>query len=304
MVPRARRVLFGSALLLGVAISLLFWHLCELPPIGILLRQGLSERGGPTGRMIRIEGVEFIEIGPGAFRMGTRTGNRSDENGLLTRLLWKLVVRGAPPTMGESLPVHWVEFRRPFWIARTEVTNEQYRRFDEGYRANERLRAAAPADQVSWEEASGYCDWLSTRGTLAVRLPSESEWEYCCRAGSRGDYCYGQGQADPGEYAWYLHNSGGRPHPVKTRRPNTWGLYDMHGNVLEWCADTWHDDYSGAPGDGSAWREGGAPDRVNVYRGGCFNSTASECRAGERHWALRGVGAADRLGFRPAADLR
>ena len=110
---------------------------------------------------------------------------------------------------------------------------------------------------MSWEDAQAYCKWLAERSGLSVRLPSEAEWENACRAGSRTEYAFGDDPARLGQYAWFDENSDGRAHAVKTKRPNAWGLYDLHGNVWEWCEDTWHKDYKGAPEDARAWTEGG-----------------------------------------------
>src|SRR5262249_4182013 len=110
------------------------------------------------------------------------------------------------------------------------------------------------------------------------RLPSEAEWEYACRAGTTGDYA---GNLD--DMAWYSGNSGSKTHGVGGKQPNAFGLYDMHGNVWEYCDDVWHDDYIGAPNDGSAWLSGGDPFKC-VLRGGSFFGNGSVCRS-----AIRGM---------------
>jgi formylglycine-generating enzyme required for sulfatase activity len=93
---------------------------------------------------------------------------------------------------------------------------------------------------VCWLDAKAFCDWLSKKEGKAYRLPTEAEWEYACRAGSTGDFCFGDDEARLGEYAWYKANSDDTTHPVGQKKPNAWGLYDMHGNVVEWCQD-WYD---------------------------------------------------------------
>ena len=97
------------------------------------------------------------------------------------------------------------------------------------------------------------------------RLPSEAEWEYACRAGTTGDYA-----GTLNDMAWYAENSENRTHPVGQKQPNAWGLFDMHGNVWEWCEDWYHETYSGAPTDGSAWLSGGEH-KYRVLRGGSWN---------------------------------
>jgi formylglycine-generating enzyme required for sulfatase activity len=143
-----------------------------------------------------------------------------------------------------------VTLSRGFWIGKYPVTQQQYEaligknpsRFkDSG--------ADAPVDTVNWSEATAFCRKLTERlgmamcaSTFAYRLPTEAEWEYACRAGSTGRYCFGNDESKLGEYAWYDKNSGNKTHPVGEKQPNLWGLYDMHGNVWEWCQD-WYGPY-------------------------------------------------------------
>jgi len=108
-----------------------------------------------------------------------------------------------------------------------------------------------------------FCKWLSGETGMQIRLPSEAEWEYACRAGTTGHFA-----GDVNWMAWHRANSGLRTHPVKQKKPNAWGLYDMHGNVWEWCVDMWHENYKGAPTDGSAWTE--AETFEPIMRGGSF----------------------------------
>ncbi|MBW3598500.1 MAG: formylglycine-generating enzyme family protein, partial [Planctomycetes bacterium] len=114
------------------------------------------------------------------------------------------------------------------------------------------------------------------RENEAIRLPSEAEWEYVARAGTETLYSFGDDTKDLDDYAWHTGNAAGNDPPVGAKKPNLWGLYDIHGYLWEWCADAWHDDYDGPPADGSAWREGGEPER-RVLRGGSWKDAA------ERH---------------------
>ncbi len=105
-----------------------------------------------------------------------------------------------------------------------------------------------PVDSVPWRQAKEFCDVLSARQAerqagRAYRLPTEAEWEYACRAGSQTAYHFGRLGKDLGDYAWYTGNARGRTHPVGEKEPNAWGLYDMYGNVWEWCADWYQRDY-------------------------------------------------------------
>jgi formylglycine-generating enzyme required for sulfatase activity len=110
------------------------------------------------------------------------------------------------------------------------------------------------------------------------RLPTEAEWEYGCRAGSRTKFCFGDSESELGEYAWYKQNSGGKTHPVGQKKPNAWGLYDIHGNVYEWCTD-WHDD---CPQRAVTDPVGPAKGSYRVRRGGCWSIDAAFCRSALR----------------------
>jgi formylglycine-generating enzyme required for sulfatase activity len=187
----------------------------------------------------------------------------------------------------------------------SELTNAQYERFDPWHgRGRGSEDDDGPVMGVSWDDARSYCAWLSERGGVRARLPSEAEWENACRAGSRTEYCFGDDESKLGEYAWFDANSGDRAHTVGTKRANAWGLYDLHGNVWEWCEDTYHVDCKGAPQDARAWTEGGevrwpgAPS-LRVYRGGSWSNPAVNCRSADRDWFDPSV-RDPILGFRPA----
>ena len=136
-----------------------------------------------------------------------------------------------------------------------------------------------PVEQVSWHEAVEYCDRLTHFTGREYRLPTEAEWEYACRAGTTTAYHFGP------DITPELANSGGNKQgttPVGSYGANAFGLYDMHGNVWEWCADRWHENYEGAPTDGSAWLEGGE-DRY-LLRGGSWDLNPRNCRSANRNW--------------------
>src|SRR5205823_5551772 len=127
-----------------------------------------------------------------------------------------------------------------------------------------------------------------------IRLPSEAEWEYCCRAGTTTPYSFGEVK-DIATYCWYKPNSPGNDPAVGAKKGNPWGLHEMHGYVWEWVADSWHPSYEGAPEDGSAWREKDA--KKYVIRGGGFKSPAEDCRSAARK-AEASDFKDDALGFR------
>ncbi|NOT58711.1 MAG: formylglycine-generating enzyme family protein [Acidobacteria bacterium] len=159
-----------------------------------------------------------------------------------------------------------------------------------------------PIETVSWNDAVKFCERLSQLTGKQFRLPTEAEWEYAARGGTTTEYSFGDDAKLLGEYAWFSDNSGSTTHPVGKKLPNQFGLFDMHGNVWEWCQDVWHDNYQGAPTDGSAWLSGGDSSR-GVVRGGAWFLDATGVRAAGR---LRyGPGASDvPFGFRVAVSAR
>ena len=134
-----------------------------------------------------------------------------------------------------------------------------------------------PVINVTWYGAIAYCDWLSEKEGQPYRLPSEAEWEYVARGGVKSKGFLYAGGHKLKEVGWYSKNSHGQTKPVGLKQPNELGLYDMSGNVREWCADHWHENYNGAPTDGSAWVTGGDASR-RVVRGGSWFNYDYRCR--------------------------
>jgi len=147
----------------------------------------------------------------------------------------------------------------------TEVTQEQYQAVM-GTNPSWYKGATNPVDGVSWNDATEFCKKLSEKTHQTVRLPTAAEWEYACRAGTQTAYSFGDDPSALGDYAWNYGNrgSGGRIHPVGQKKPNAWGLYDMHGNVWEWCEDWFGEDPKGPVTDPS----GPATGTLRVQRGG------------------------------------
>ena len=149
-----------------------------------------------------------------------------------------------------------------------------------------------PVERVNWYQATEFCQRLSKRTGKHFHLPSEAQWEYACRAGT--ETAYHVGPQLTRELAKYDSRDG--TVPVRSYPPNRWGLYDMHGNVWEWCADHWHENYENAPTDGSAWVKGG-DSFLRILRGGSWNYLPGSCRS-----AFRDGGTPDNasyyLGFR------
>jgi formylglycine-generating enzyme required for sulfatase activity len=164
-----------------------------------------------------------------------------------------------------------------------------------------------PVEQISWLEAVEFCRRLSNHTRREYRLPSEAEWEYACRAGTTTAYSFGDKANELGEYAWYSENSESQTHPVGQKQPNAFGLYDMHGNVWEWCADDWHESYKGAPKDSQIWIKDikyyEDPETSKLLRGGSWYSDAWGCRSACRiggHARLQNLN----LGFRVVCVVR
>ncbi len=183
-----------------------------------------------------------------------------------------------------------VTIKRGYWLGRTEVTQEQWQAVIKNVPVPSFFKGSdRPVESVMWETAAIFCANVSERERAAGRLPAgyeynlptEAQWEYACRAGTTGIYA-----GDLPAMAWYDANSGGQTHPVAQKQPNAWGLYDMHGNVQEWCAD-W---YGGYPGGVVTDPLGPAIGQFRVLRGGCSGSAAGSCRSGLRWWIFPNLG--------------
>jgi len=177
-------------------------------------------------------------------------------------------------------PIHRVNVKE-FLMAKYQVTQAQYEAVM-GENPSFFKGKQNPVEQVSWQDAQEFCQKLSQKTGRKINLPSEAQWEYACRAGSTGKYCFGDNVDQLGKYAWYYENSDSKTHPVGEKLANAWGLHDMHGNVWEWCEDVWHENYNGAPVDGSAWLSGGETNS-KILRGGSWNHLGQYCRSANRN---------------------
>jgi serine/threonine protein kinase len=190
----------------------------------------------------------------------------------------------------EEQPPHRVAVKA-LLMCRTECTQRAWRAGG-GAETSKWTGETLPVETVAWSDAKAWC------ARNGLRLPTEAEWEYACRAGSTSAWSFGNEPSELADHGWTEESSGGRTHPVGVKKPNRWGLRDMHGNVWEWCLDVWRGDYIGSPTDGSA-RSGPAADG-HVLRGGCWYYAAEFARSASRN-AASDAGA--NRGFRPAADL-
>jgi len=193
------------------------------------------------------DGQTYLWIPPGSFAMGCSGGDGDCQP--------------------DELPVHTVRIRRGYWLARTEVTNAQYAKRAKTERASS-ATDADPAVGMDRSEAKKYC------AAIGGRLPTEAEWEYAARAGSRERY-----YDTLSDVAWFENNSGDRSHPVAQKSPNAFGLYDMLGNVYEWVLDRYYDKYDDTD---DAIEEPIAPNASAVARGGAWHSSAKDLRVSNR----------------------
>ena len=169
----------------------------------------------------------------------------------------------------DEQPVHRVNVSA-FLLGRTEVTQRQWIAvMGSNPSSFKNCGMDCPVENINWNDAQVFSKKLSQKTGRTYRLPSEAEWEYAARAGNSGKWSFGNGESQLGDYAWFDRNSGATTHIVAQKRPNAFGLYDVHGNVWEWVLDVPHDNYYGAPNDGSAWVNGGDQAR-RVLRGGAW----------------------------------
>ena len=193
-------------------------------------------------------------------------------------------------------PIHKVSIDA-FWIAKYQTTQAQYEAIM-GENPSAFKGPNNPVECVSWNEAVEFCRRLSEKNKLRFALPTEAQWEYACRSRSAARYCFGDSERELDDYGWYDKNSEGRTHPAGGKKPNNWGLYDMHGNVWEWCVDTWHSNYNEALIDRNAIESSKSP--CHVFRGGGWGNLPELCRSASRGWY--GPGVRDIiLGFRVVA---
>lgn len=222
------------------------------------------------------DGSGFVRIPAGEFLMGARNGN------------------------GDERPVHRVRISRSFEMGKFEVTQAQWEAVMDGrvdaHAGQDDKRTAEgdgmvnsdpshfkgstlPVENVSWDDVQRFLEALNARDHKHLyRLPTEAEWEYACRAGSKGDYA-----GNLHAVAWYRDNSKNQTQPVGQKEPNAWGLYDMHGNVWEWVQNWYDPRYKN---NSTIDPQGPASGSYRVYRGGSWHSSATDCRSAFRSFDL------------------
>ena len=225
--------------------------------------------------------MEFVLIPAGEFDMGSPPTERYRDN--------------------DEGPVHRVKISRPFYMGKYEVTQEQYYVIAKS-KPSRFKEEGRPIENVSWNQANRFCKKLSEIKGGSYRLPTEAEWEYACRAGCQSRFYFGD---DPNnsqieQYAWHSKNSDSATHPVGEKKPNSFGLYDMYGNVWEWCGDWYAADY---------YHHSITVDPIGplyaksrVYRGGGWYRSARNCRSANRS-GLEPYYIRNHIGFRVLLEM-
>jgi formylglycine-generating enzyme required for sulfatase activity len=190
--------------------------------------------------------------------------------------------------------LHEVVIRQPFLMGRYPVGQAEYEQVM-GHNPSHFKGDRLPVENVTWQEASEFCKRVSVRTQRAVRLPTEAEWEYACRATTRSRFCAGDYDLDLERVAWFRGTSGNTTHTVGDKEANLFGLGDMHGNVAEWCQDWFAENYyAQSPGCDPP---GPATGTSRVVRGGNWSSAPASCRSAARD-RYRPVNRYDVVGFR------
>ena len=206
--------------------------------------------------------MKLVLILPGSFTMGSPPGGKDRQ---------------------DYETMHEVTISESYYLGAFEVMQEHYEKVM-GTNPSRFVGAKNPVEMVSWEDAVRFCKRLSAMpderaAGRSYRLPTEAEWEYACRASSTTLFSFGDTAESLAEYAWFGAGPPGRTHPVGEKKPNRWGLYDMHGNAVEFCQDYWYADYSSEAAIDPKGPSGGAS---RVIRGGCWYQEANQCRSAFR----------------------
>ena len=273
---------------------------------GVMVRAGIAKSDDPApgaadenraaaSELLKRFDTEFVAVTPGrgvfpkTFRMGSDEGPKSER------------------------PARSVMVGHDFWMARYELPQNLYAAVL-GRNPSAWKGPRNSVEMVTWQEAATFCR-EATRlmraqklfgDDVEIRLPTEAEWEYCCRAGSTTAYSFGAAAVGPDDqknaaslldpYAWHTGNAAGNDPPVGAKKPNVWGLYDMHGYLWEFVADVWHGNYADAPGDAQSWEvdeRGG----LRVIRGGSWRDRHELLRSSTR-WPIPDHARSDAIGFR------
>ena len=237
----------------------------------LLLAMIVAVDPNPTqAQLLKVFRDEFVDITPGegafptSFVMGSSDGGESER------------------------PVHEVSLDYKFQVAKYEVPQNLWEAVM-GTNPSRWKGKRNSVEMLSYDEAVEFCSKstelmraadLITKSQV-VRLPSEAEWEYAARAGSTTAYSFGDEVTKLDDYGWHTGNAAGNDPPVGAKKPNAWGLYDMHGYLWEWCSDSWHENYEGAPLDGTSWEKDGVEEK-RVLRSGSWKDKADRLTSSSR----------------------
>jgi sulfatase modifying factor 1 len=242
----------------------------------------------PVNSITNTIGMKFNKIPAGTFMMGSP----ADETG-----------------RGDDETQHKVTITKPFYMQTTEVTQRQWKAVmgTEPWKGEDYVKEGPdyPAVYVSWDDAVAYCKKLSEKESKTYRLPTEAEWEYACRAGAKTTWSFGDDENKLGDYAWYRENAWDidekYAHQVRLKKPNAFGLYDMHGNVHEWCHDYFEEDYyKQSPAKDPTGPTSGSS---RVLRGGSWDSFTRGTRSARRNWSVAVLRYYYGVGFRLVREL-
>ncbi|MGE0883400.1 MAG: formylglycine-generating enzyme family protein [Blastocatellales bacterium] len=261
--------------------------------------------------------LEMVEIPAGTFLMGSSTFELEEVEANYSRGTLKDAKSEVQQRLKMETPQRMVKVSA-LYFSKYEVTQAQWRAVASLPKVNRELMSDPsnfkggnrPVEQISWEDAMEFCERLSRATGRRYRLPTEAEWEYACRSGTKWPFSFGETI----ETDWVNYN-GKIPYAGAARDSNrqqtvpvgslgvanAFGLYDMHGNVWEWCLDSWHEGYAGAPSDSSVWDKD-SDQSVRVLRGGAWDSSAGECRSSERRPASYSF-RLNNVGFRVVAEV-
>ncbi len=264
----------GGAVVAVIIVALLVYFLAigkKAPATESTPQPAVSEAPAAESLLAKA-GMKFVKIPAGSFPMGSNNGNDDEK------------------------PVHNVSLTKDFYMLATEVTVAQWRQVTGDPLPNAR-GDALPVEEVSWEDAQRFIQMLNQKSGQTFRLPTEAEWEYAARAGSQNDYPWGS--AFDQAYCWFQGNSDGKAQPVGAKKANKWGLFDMSGNVWEWCQD-WKSEtyYNEAPPKDP---KGPATGEFRIIRGGAYDTSETECRATFRAFMSPGTKGGG-IGFRIVSD--
>jgi formylglycine-generating enzyme required for sulfatase activity len=260
----------------GCTLTLVYWVLA----MSLLAMSSQAQEDKKTaqlepGEVRTFDGIEFVWIPPGKFLMGSPSSESKRDS--------------------DEGPLHEVSITKGFWLGKTEVTQAQWKRVMSSNPSNAKAAdwpvergswseatssdpsnfkgADRPVERVRWTEAMEFCRIFSLKTGQSYSLPTEAQWEYACRAGTTTAYSFGDDPSSLQDYGWYEGNSGKQTHPVAQKLPNPWGLYDMHGNVWEWCQERYGKDYDATRSSSAIFR---------VLRGGSWSYGARLCRSANR----------------------